>query len=149
MQDRASAVGFPLCFQFMEFGYKMFVPLVEWEDPRFQRLLELSVKHIIYVNDIFSFEKEFNAQNGNLNTTFNGVAVLSILGDIPISEAMNMMVEMTRDLERDILQLEEGIKCDEKVFTKVTLDFIEKIKYMMGGNYVVHTVAYARYLRVD
>ena len=123
----------------------MFVPELEWEDPRFQRLLELSVRHIFYVNDFFSFEKEMNANNNNLRGIFNAVAVISILDGIDIGKAMEKLAELTRHLERDILLLEDQIKSD-KMFSKVTHDFIEKLNYSLGGNYQAHVLAYDRYL---
>ena len=137
-----------LCFQFIEFGHKMFVAAKEWDDPRFQRLLELSVRHIFYVYDFYSFEKEMNAHNDDLKGVFNAVAVISILDGIDIGKAMEKLAEMTGQLEREILRLEDKIKNDEKVFTKVTHDFIEKLNYCLGGNYETHLVAHNRYLRV-
>ncbi|CAG2121964.1 unnamed protein product, partial [Medioppia subpectinata] len=72
----------------IEYSDEIHVPDNEWSDPRIARLRDLCNLSIVYINDVYSFEKELNEQNGVLERMLvNTVAYHSLREGITIAAA--------------------------------------------------------------
>ena len=122
-----------MVFQIVEFADQLFVPAYIWDDPRMQKILDLASVHITNINDIFSFEKEFN-ETKDLNKTFNMVALISVTKGIHIEEAMKTVAKMNLEVEKEIQELEDQL-INEHDCLPITKTFIERINLCLGGSY--------------
>ena len=125
--------------QFIEYADKIFIPEEDWNDPRVERLFDLMSEIFVYVNDFFSFEKEFVQQNGDLSQMFNLVSLISRLHYTPIGMALERLANMIRGLEKLIKYAEDQIINDPEC-SQVKKTFIQRMNYLIGGNHKVSKV---------
>lgn len=141
---RHKTIGFPFYFHLIEYADQLYVPEPDWNDIRFQKLLELAATHVIFVNDFFSYEKEMREQNNEHGKVFNPVSLIIQIEGLSVGKAFESLAKIIGDLEKEILIVENEILCDES-FSKDTRTFIERMNYLMGGHFKVYSNVFNRY----
>ncbi|KAJ6639848.1 hypothetical protein Bhyg_12595 [Pseudolycoriella hygida] len=83
------------------------------QDERFQRLKDLCNLCVIFVNDLYSFEKEYVEQNEDMSKMVVNIVGFHVLKyKCSISEAMERSLVVIRDYERQYNELAEAL-CKE------------------------------------
>ena len=75
---RRKTIAYDHVFALAGFAHNINLIDEEWNDPTFQRYVELAGTAIIYDHDLVSFEKELKDQKYQLNQTFNVVSVTAL-----------------------------------------------------------------------
>ena len=120
--------------QMIEYSANIFIPEHVWNNPRFQKLVDLGDKHIFMVNDVMSFKKELKECSGDLKKVFNAVAIVSLLDNISIEKSMERVSEMIADIEKEILEIQNEFLTEENCL-EVTKTFIKHFNYQLGGHH--------------
>ena len=123
----------------IEYADNILVAEDELCDPKMERLHTLMSDIFVYVNDLFSFEKEIIQHSGRLDKTFNLVALISRLEECDIGLAMQRLADMIRETERQIKKLEKEL-VDDRNCSDVRKTLIGRMNYFVGGNHKVSTV---------
>ena len=131
-QIRKKSVGVYATLQMFEFVYDLKIPDSVWNGDKWQKMLDICSVLTIYVNDIFSFEKELR-EEGDINRIFNAVAFLAVQDKIKIERAMDKVAEMITEKERQLIDIENEIM-EKKDCLEDTKTFIHHVNYMMGGH---------------
>ncbi|XP_054158744.1 uncharacterized protein LOC128957049 [Oppia nitens] len=131
LEIRKKAAGVRTCFVVLEYLHDYVLPETDWLDPRLQQLMDLTVLHILYVNDLFSFNKELvsvgkllaklstDGTNGldlvDINDIdestilrhmySNTVAVTAVNEGCSIQEAMQTIIDKVIECELDIIRI--------------------------------------------
>ncbi|XP_054158546.1 uncharacterized protein LOC128956860 [Oppia nitens] len=122
-------------FALLEYSDGLCVPEREWLDPRFQRLLHLANFAIIYVNDVYSFEKELYDQKGQLDRMFVNLVAYYILDQkCSIREAMDKTLVICRQHESEFDQLAKSVANDPSVSSD-TKRYVQGLATFISGNY--------------
>ena len=111
----------------------------EWEQPLFQRLLQLAEDAALFDADLVSFEKELDEQKGQLHRVSNLVAATAILDKCSLEDAMNKIGKDCQKLERETLDVMNQLVSDSKTSDEMKL-YIKSLAYMLGGNHVAGRV---------
>ena len=125
------------CYSLVEIGQGLYVPEREWTDTRLKTLRDLCNKAIVYMNDVYSFEKELHDRNGCIeDLVTNVVAYYVVREDMPISEAMEKMIDISRHIERQFKVISDDVLNDNMICqdTKV---FVRGIEAMISANITV------------
>ncbi|XP_054156267.1 uncharacterized protein LOC128954691 [Oppia nitens] len=122
-------------FTLIEYSDGLYVPQTEWSDPRIQRLLYLTHLQVVYVNDVYSFEKELYDQKGQLDLMFANLVAYYVLHDkCSIREAMDKTIELVRQLEADFVELAKTVANDPELSFDAKR-FVEGLANYMASNY--------------
>jgi len=62
-QIRLDSGAMKTIFALIEYSENIYIPDLVWHDERIQRLMDLCNLSTIFVNDVYSFEKEYLEQN--------------------------------------------------------------------------------------
>ena len=121
-------------YSILEWGEGLAVTEWDWKDPRVQRLRDLCNKSTTQTNDVYWFEKELYEKDGRVELVVsNLVAYYAHNEGLPVREAMQKVLDLCREYEREFelisrdVDMDDGI-CDD---TKV---FIRGIKCMIPDN---------------
>ncbi|CAG2180690.1 unnamed protein product, partial [Oppiella nova] len=106
---RKRTLGVKIMFHMIEYVDDLYVLDEDWRHPDFQRLLDLSVVHIIIINDFYSFEKELHDRKGDLAQVCNYITVLARIDGISIEQSMAKLVDQLTALEVKIIQLRDEL----------------------------------------
>ena len=118
----------------IEYMHGLSLPEKVRESSPIQRLYYLAVKHIFVYNDFYSFEKEMNDAEDNMNRVmFNTVAAISVIDGVPIEKALEKTIEIMDDIEQEMLALEEEI-CAQSDCSEDTKKYVELVNLFCGGD---------------
>ncbi|CAG2111837.1 unnamed protein product, partial [Medioppia subpectinata] len=125
----------------------------EWASPLWQRYVRVCCEHMICVNDMFSFEKEYRQECGNLANMFNVVALTTRLAPgSTVSDGMRQIVARIQVYECSIIKIYTEIVTDGREGTggrdgrncmpssRAMRRMADRMLYFVGGNYKFHTV---------
>ncbi|XP_054156256.1 uncharacterized protein LOC128954681 [Oppia nitens] len=122
-------------FTLIEYSDDLYVSQSEWSDPRIQRLLYLTHLQVVYVNDVYSFEKELYDQKGQLDLMFANLVAYYVLHDkCSIREAMDKTIDLVRQLEADFDELAKTV-ANDPLLSSDTKRFVEGLANYMASNY--------------
>ena len=99
---------------------------------------------IIFVNDIYSYEKELVEKDYKAGVIFNAVAVVMQTKSLGVEEAMKYLTEKVIDLEKQMQNLIK-IALNDPELSQGTKTFIERIGYVNGGHFNVYKNICGRY----
>ncbi|XP_054159531.1 pristinol synthase-like [Oppia nitens] len=142
----------------LEYAYNIEIHESEWLDPRMQLLLQLLNDHIIYINDLFSFEKELKSniivKSNTMGTgshqsldddrqvlpqMANTVAQTAVELNCSIPDAQTVICKRIEQLEIEMIKLvvdwEQSSVNDGQSLSPGVRQFISGQLYMPGGNY--------------
>ena len=119
----------------IEYVYDIAVPDSVWNDERWDKMLDIASVLTIYVNDIYSFEKELR-EEGDINRLFNAVAFIAVKDKLPIDSAMTKLADMIVQKEMELIDIENEIMADEDCL-EVTRTFFHHVNHVMGGHWEV------------
>ncbi|CAG2108191.1 unnamed protein product [Medioppia subpectinata] len=127
--------GMEIIIALIEYSDEIHVPDNEWSDPRIARLRDLCNLSIVYLNDVYSFEKELNEQNGVLEQMLvNTVAYHSLREGITIAAAMRKTLDAKRDIASEFDHLCADVLASDE-FSADTKQFVRTLDTMIAGNY--------------
>ena len=93
-----------------EYGQNLNIPKEVWDSPQWQTFIDLCIKHVFVINDVFSLEKELKDQNNNLNKImFNTVTVITATEGLTIEESLAKTVTIIEQTEEAIKELMEKL----------------------------------------
>ena len=122
--------------QLGEFTERVFITEEEWNDPEFQHLFDVCAKHVIAVNEIYSYEKELAENDNNMSKLANkNLMAMVILRDgLTVGEGIERMIELVIDIEKEFLQ-KQDIYLNKKQRSSSVIKFLDKVVIkLMTGN---------------
>ncbi|XP_054158545.1 uncharacterized protein LOC128956858 [Oppia nitens] len=132
----------------LEYSDGLCVPEREWLDPRLQRLMYLFNYTVIYINDVYSFEKELYDQNGQLDRMFVNIVAYYVLdGKCSIREAMDKTLVICRQYEHEFDQLAKSVANDPTVSSDTKL-YVQGLANLIAANYQV-SITLNRYNSIE
>ncbi|MCC9706036.1 terpene synthase family protein [Streptomyces sp. MNU76] len=107
----------------------------EWNDPRRARLAWLANRHVLLVNDLYSFHKEYLQHSQNIPSLLHSVTVM-VLGDgLEWQEAIDRLVNLVYAAEREYTEIrdqwiaEGASTAVREVFTGFELEMAGSLRY--------------------
>lgn len=124
----------------IEIAYDLYLTDQEWNDSDFKNILNLTIYQIIYVNDLYSFEKEFKEQNKILTRTPNIIAqkLLNVKNETLFKKSVetiynNIIIDI-KYYERELSNaIQEFLNDNGKTMNQKS--YVEKLVYVVSGNY--------------
>ncbi|KAJ6639849.1 (+)-T-muurolol synthase ((2E,6E)-farnesyl diphosphate cyclizing), partial [Pseudolycoriella hygida] len=108
---RLRSAGIETLFSLIEYSEKIHLDDQFMQDERFQRLKDLCNLCVIFVNDLYSFEKEYVEQNEDMSKMVVNIVGFHVLKyKCSISEAMERSLEVIRDYERQYNELAKALR---------------------------------------
>ena len=108
-QIRLKASGVGPTIQANEYGHNLNIPKEVWDSPQWQTFIELCIKHVFIINDVFSLKKELKDQNNLNKIMFNTVTVITATEGLTIEESLAKTVTIIEQTEEAIKELMEKL----------------------------------------
>ncbi|CAG2105917.1 unnamed protein product [Medioppia subpectinata] len=141
IQTRMGSAAMDFIMQIIEYSDEIQVPDSEWCDPRIARLRDLCNLCMIYVNDVYSFEKELNEQNGVLERMrINLVAYHSLREGITIAAAMAKTLDVNREYDAEFDRLCADVLTSDE-FCADTKQYVRSLEAVLCGTHRIHVIA--------
>lgn len=122
-------------FSLIEYSVEIFIPDHDWHDERIQRLMHLCNLSTIFVNDVYSFEKEYLEQNEDMSKLIVNIVGFHVLKyKCSIAEAMHRSLEIIKECERDYKQLADSLVEDDGLSVEIKT-FVQCLTAVNGGNF--------------
>jgi hypothetical protein len=127
-------------FALLDYAEGLHVPDKEWDDPRVQQLRDLCNKSVIFMNDVYSFEKELHDQNGCVERLVTNLVAYHVVREgMSIKEAIVKMVDINGQIEIDFQNISEEVFGDDLICND-TKQYIQALKAMIPGNILMSTM---------
>ncbi|CAG2171173.1 unnamed protein product [Oppiella nova] len=121
----------------IEYSVEVCVPDGDWDDPRVRQLRDLCNKSVVFMNDVYSFEKELRDQNGCVEgLVTNSVAYYVVREGMAIPEAISKMIGINGDIEREFKAISDDVYSDDDISADTKV-FVRALTAMMPGNIVL------------
>lgn len=137
---KIKSMAFRSVIGLIEIAYDLYLSNLEWEDADLKNILNLASHQMIYVNDLFSFEKEFNEQNKILKRIPNIIAhqLLNMKDNTSFKDKVETVYKnIIEDIQYYEDELSSAIKKflnnDEKTISQIK--FVNNLIYVISGTY--------------
>ncbi|XP_037024969.1 uncharacterized protein LOC119066543 [Bradysia coprophila] len=140
--DRISKVrlesgGMKTLFALIEYSEKIQLSDEVWHDDRIQRLMDLCNLCTIFVNDVYSFEKEYLEQNGNMTNMLVNIVGFHVLKyKCSIVEAFERSLNIIREYESEYKELADSLANDHNLGADGK-KFVEGLTAVNAGNFAL------------
>lgn len=119
----------------IEYAEQIDITDQQWYDDRFQRLMDLCSLCAIYVNDVYSFEKEYLEQNGDMSKMILNIVGFHVIKyKCSIEEAFERSLDIIRERESEYKTLADSLVNDDSLSDE-SKKFVECVTAVNGGNY--------------
>lgn len=133
-------------FVLIEYSENIYIPDQVWQDQRIQHLMDLCNLSTVFVNDVYSFEKEYLEQNQDMRKMIVTIVGFHVIkGKCSVEEAIVKSLHIIKNYESQYKELADSLINDEDISAD-TKKFIECVTAINGGNFAlsIHTVRYNR-----
>jgi len=135
VQLRSESSGFYIVVALYEYERGFNVEQTDWNNPKFQLLLEKANLACSFANDLYSFPKELESAQYNLDKVFNPVPIIARQEKIGIIEAAEKLVEYTEAEEEAFERIKLELLADESTSDSLKL-LIESVEVLIAANYI-------------
>ena len=143
---RTKSSYFKILFSQIEYTDELFVPEDVWESRIWQQLLNLMTALALYLNDVYSFEKELKDMK-SIDKMVNSVALLCHLKGITVNESMLEMAAIISKTEKKLIEIENKLLAIDD-YPSDAKTFIVGMNYLISGS-IVGYEKMGRYNKLD
>jgi len=122
-------------FALIEYSEKIHISEQFWYDVRIQRLMEMCNLLVIYINDVYSFEKEMLEMNEDLSKMMLNIVAFHVLKyQCSVEEAFERSLAIIRDYESEYKELSDSIQNDPCISAECKT-FVKSLTDVCAGNF--------------